>query len=81
MSDPVDGGGGRGGAEGGNARSVSFLASFCLVLLFFTLADVGPFGSSGSSVASAASDSGPKDIPAPKLASMMAGPSIKFLYW
>ena len=76
MSDPreEDAGGGGGGA----GRSVSFIASFCLVLLFLTLADVSPFGSSGTSGANAESS---KEIPAPQYASMMAGPSIKFLYW
>ena len=47
------------------------------ILLGLTLLD---FSSSGG-VASASSDSLGKDVPAPKFASMMAGPSIKFLYW
>jgi hypothetical protein len=67
---------------GGDRRATmkSPLVILAIVLGLFTLSDIN--GNTGSG-ASASSPSGglPKEVPTPKYASMLAGPTIKFLYW
>ena len=56
-----------------------FLAGLAVVLALLTaVSDLNP---SSSSAGMAKAESISKEIPTPKYASMMAGPSIKFLYW
>jgi hypothetical protein len=59
-----------------NVRSLYFVGACSLALLLLTLSDIG-----GPMIGSAEAKEPGKEIPTPKYASMMAGPSIKFLYW
>jgi len=70
------------GQNAANASSRYFLAGLAVVLVLLTVvSDLNPSaGSSGVAKAESLSPSSPKEIPTPKYASMMAGPSIKFLY-
>ena len=56
-----------------------FLAGLAVVLALLTV--VSDFSPSSSPSGMARAESISKEIPTPKYASMMAGPSIKFLYW
>lgn len=71
------------GAEGPRAgeagtRSALLLGLF-VALVALTAMDV--LGGAGGGAAGGAESGGPKDIPKPKYASMLAGPTIRFLYW
>ncbi len=77
------------GAEGPRAgeagtRSALLLGLF-VALVVLTAMDVlggaGGGAAGGAEASSAAESGGPKDIPKPKYASMLAGPTIRFLYW
>ena len=69
------------GQPGAALRSPLFMCAVVLGLL--TISDLGGLfgGKENSHPAGGVSASNPKEVPAPKYASMMAGPSIKFLYW
>jgi len=66
------------GQNPANGSSRYFLAGLAVVLALLTaVSDLNP---SSSSAGMAKAESISKEIPTPKYASMMAGPSIKFLY-
>ncbi len=76
------------GAEGPRAGEAgthsALLLGLFVALVALTAMDVlgGAGGAAGGAEASSAAESGgPKDIPKPKYASMLAGPTIRFLYW
>ena len=75
MAPPNEEGGGPPAGGGGNNSNGKNLLVFCLVLALVSLVDMKT-GSSPSNGVQAS-----KEVPTPKFSTMMAGPSIKFLYW
>ncbi len=74
MAAPDQGGG---VASLANVRSPTFML-FLLVLTALTVLD---FCGSGTKSGSVHASPDVKEVPKPRYASMMAGPTIRFLYW
>ncbi len=81
---PPEGDNGGGGGGGGDGGRTALLVGLFLALGALSLMDVSGLGGAGGGVgggAEASAQGAAKDVPKPKYASMMAGPTIRFLYW